>query len=226
MSILLHIDTAVQTASVCLAENGNPIGLAQNPSQRDHAAWLQAAIADLLRQNGLSLKQLGAVAVSAGPGSYTGLRVGMATAKGLCYALDLPLITINTLKMMAVAALDAEADLLCPLIDARRMEVFTAVFDKELNEIIAPYNCILTDSSYKELLDKQSIAFFGNGSNKLKELIKHSNAAFKEVNASAEHMTFLSYRDFQEKKFADLAYCEPFYGKDFFSPTFKVPERQ
>src|SRR6478672_10593007 len=155
----------------------------------------------MMEEAGISLQELDAIAVSSGPGSYTGLRVSMATAKGLCYALQKPLITVSTLKMMAVAALDTITELLCPMIDARRMEVFTAVYDHSLSEILSPVNIILEKESFKNLLEKHSILFFGNGSDKFKALISHPNGSFKSLEATAQHMTGLSYSQFKNKDF-------------------------
>jgi tRNA threonylcarbamoyladenosine biosynthesis protein TsaB len=219
VSFILNIDTAVQTASVCLSEDGKNIGLKINPSQKDHAAWLHMAIKELLLQNKLSLNSLHAIAVSSGPGSYTGLRVGMATVKGLCYALNLPLITISTLQMMAAAAQEESSDLLCPMIDARRMEVFTAVYNKNLTEVVTPTNVILSESFLQDLLTKNTITFFGNGSTKLFNLINSNNAIYKHLDATAEHLAKLSNTFFIEQKFSNLAYSEPFYGKEFYSPA-------
>lgn len=219
MNWILNIDTAVQSASVCLAANDEAVGIAINPSPKDQAAWLHMAIQQLLQQKNISLQQLNAIAISAGPGSYTGLRVGIAAAKGLCYALQIPLITISTLKMMAVAAMAEPTDWLCPMIDARRMEAFTAIYDKQLNEIIPPHNIILTEESFTEFLKKHTITFFGNGSNKFQTICRHPNAVFKQIETTAIHLTTLSYSCFQQKQFADLAYCEPYYGKAFYSPT-------
>lgn len=219
MSLILNIDTAVQTASVCLSQNGESIGLKINPSQKDHAAWLHIAIEELLQEHDHSLSSLHAIAVSAGPGSYTGLRVGMATAKGLCYALNLPLITVNTLKMMAVAAQDEPTDLLCPMIDARRMEVFTAVYNKTLTELVSPENIILSDTFLENLLEECTITFFGNGSAKFSKLINNKNAIFRQLEATAAHLGQLAYLFYNQKEFADLAYSEPFYGKEFYSPA-------
>lgn len=221
MSWLLNIDTAVETASVCLALDDKPVAVKVNPSQSDHASWLQPAIATLLLENNLSLKEIDTFAVSAGPGSYTGLRVGMATAKGLCYALNKPLILVNTLQMMAVSALKESTSFLCPMIDARRMEVFTAVFDHDLTPVVEPHNCILSENSFLEILSQDSISFFGNGSNKFKSLVYHPNAIFKYLETTAEQMVGLSYQSLLKNSFADLAYCEPQYGKEFFSPAFK-----
>lgn len=222
MSFILNIDTALPTASVTLAQHGKPLGAAFNASQKDHAAWLHTAIAELMQASQLEMSQLNAVAVSAGPGSYTGLRVGMAAAKGLCYALQIPLITLNTLEIMAIAACGQPAELLCPMIDARRMEVFTAVFDQEMNVVLKATNLVLEPSSFDNLLDAHSICFFGNGSQKFMDINIHPNAKFAAIEASAIHMVNLSHQCHLKQQFADLAYAEPFYGKDFYSPAHRI----
>jgi tRNA threonylcarbamoyladenosine biosynthesis protein TsaB len=222
VSYILNIDTAVVTASLCLAKDDAVMKLKINPSQKDHASWLHVAIKEMMEEAGISLQELDAIAVSSGPGSYTGLRVSMATAKGLCYALQKPLITVGTLKMMAVAEREASTDLLCPMIDARRMEVFTAVYDHFLSEILSPVNIILDNESFKGLLEKHSILFFGNGSEKFRSLISHPNASFKNLEATAEHMTGLSFSQFKNKEFADLAYTAPYYGKAFYTTFVKA----
>ena len=222
MSYILNIETAVTSASVCLAEDQEPISLKINPSQKDSAAWLHIAIRDLLAEHKLTLPDLAAVAISAGPGSYTGLRVGMAAAKGLCYVLQKPLITINTLTMMAASANAEETELFCPMIDARRMEVFTAIYNKNLQEIVAPVNLILENQTFSELLKDHSITFFGNGSEKFKNILQHANARFRNIETSAKDMTALSFSKFKQKDFADLAYAEPYYGKEHYSPLPKA----
>jgi len=221
VSYILNIDTAVETASVCLSFDTNIIALKENPSQKEGAAWIQQAIKELMEAENVALSQLSAIAVSSGPGSYTGLRVGMATAKGLCYALKLPLITINTLQMMAVSAQTENAGLLCPMIDARRAEVFTALYDENLAELMAPQALILNESSFEDVLRQNRIVFFGNGSVKFSEMINSSNAAFVSINTSAKHLVPLSYKSLKAALFADLAYSEPFYGKAFYSPPSK-----
>lgn len=217
----MNIDTAVQSASVCLADGENILATAVNPSEKESASWLHPAIQNLLRENNLQPGQLSAIAVSAGPGSYTGLRVGMAAAKGLCYALAIPLISINTLQMMAAAVKNPATDLLCPMIDARRMEVFTAVFDTALNEVSPSTNLILDESAFSERLQQNTILFFGNGSKKAADIIKHPNALFVDLTANATAMVLLAAKKFRTGQFADLAYSEPFYGKDFHSPISK-----
>jgi tRNA threonylcarbamoyladenosine biosynthesis protein TsaB len=217
VSIILNIDTAIQASSICLAENDRPVSAKINPSQKDSAAWLHVAIKEILSETHFNFQQLDAIAVSEGPGSYTGLRVGMATAKGLCYVLNKPLITTNTLQIMAFAARGKHSGLLCPMIDARRMEVFTAVFDRELNPVVSPTNLIVNENSFNGLLQKNQILFCGNGAHKFQQIVKHSNALFAFIEFDASMMANLSYKSFLKGEFADLAYSQPFYGKDFHS---------
>ena len=173
MSLILNIDTAITTASISISIDGNILGEAFNTEQRDHGAFIQPAIQSIAKNKGISLTELSAVAVVAGPGSYTGLRVGMASAKGLCYALGKPLITIGTLEMLAYQAI-SQANinqndmpiLFCPMIDARRMEVFTAVYDKNLNTILSPSALIIDKDSFANLLLNNKIIFFGDGADK------------------------------------------------------------
>lgn len=219
MSIILNIDTAVQTSSICLAENDQPFSVKVNLSQKESAAWLHVAINEIIIENHLSFQKLDAIAVSEGPGSYTGLRVGMATAKGLCYVLNKPLIAINTLQMMASAVQKKHEGLLCPMIDARRMEVFTAVFDQDLNFVLPPTNLILDESSFNDLLQANSILFCGNGAHKFQQIVKQPKAEFDFTEADASAMVHLSYKKYLGGEFADLAYSQPFYGKDFHSST-------
>jgi len=217
VSLLLNIDTSIQTSSVCLARNDIPITLKANSSQKDSAAWLHIAIKEILDEQNISSGQLDAIAVTGGPGSYTGLRVGMATAKGLCYALNKPLIVLNTLVTMAYAAKGEDADLFCPMIDARRMEVFTAVYDRHLNTALPPANIVLNESSFREWLEKKRMLFFGNGSIKSQSVISHKHALFADIEVNAATMVPLSFKSALDKNFADLAYVEPFYCKDFHS---------
>lgn len=224
MALILNIDTAITDASVCIAKDGVQLGLAANPEPKDHAAWIHEAIRQLLYSQNLQLSNLDAIALSAGPGSYTGLRVGMATAKGICYGLNIPLITIGTLYMMANAATDTlksdfinDSTLLCPMIDARRMEVFTAIYDTRLNEVMQPRAVILDSHSFSDNLSGHTILFFGNGSLKFKSLVSNPSAIFSEVSANAGNISAISYEKYQKNDFADLIYSEPFYLKGFYT---------
>ena len=217
MAIILNIDTAVDVASICLAKDGKVLSVAKNESQKDHASWLHIAIKEIFAKNNLELGSADAVAVTGGPGSYTGLRIGMATAKGICYALNKPLISLNTLLVMANAAKEENADLLCPMIDARRMEVFTAIYTKELEIVKEPAAITVNENSFDEYLLNNSIFFFGNGSNKFRTINKHEKAVFNDLKSDASSMIYLSEKSFVEKGFADLAYAEPLYLKEFYT---------
>jgi tRNA threonylcarbamoyladenosine biosynthesis protein TsaB len=217
MAIILNIDTAVETGSVCLASGAHPVQFVMNNRQKDHVSWLHPGIRKVVTDAGLQVKDLQAVAVTIGPGSYTGLRVGLSTAKGLCFALGIPLIAVNTLEMMAYAMRDQQGDLFCPMIDARRMEVFMAVYDKNLIEIIEPAAMIPDSTSFNSLLESKQMVFSGNGSEKMKSVINHPNALFNSTVATAADMVYLSEEFYSDKKFADVAYIEPLYLKEFYS---------
>ncbi|GAA4321137.1 tRNA (adenosine(37)-N6)-threonylcarbamoyltransferase complex dimerization subunit type 1 TsaB [Flaviaesturariibacter amylovorans] len=217
MPILLHLDTAVAGASVALSEGSALLGEKRFDGPRDSAAWIQVAIRDLVQEAGRSLSDLDAVSVTAGPGSYTGLRVGLATAKGLCYALGRPLIALPTLEVMAAAA-GAVEGLLCPMIDARRMEVFTAVYDHAGNEVRPVQALVLDEHCFSDLLEAGPVTFFGNGAPKWQGLVPHPNAHFQVVDYAARHAVALAERAFSAGRFMDLAYGEPLYGKEFYTP--------
>lgn len=215
MSLLLNIDTSTQEASICLAEGETNLCLLSNQMQKEHATWLHPAIGEALRSAGKKITDLAAVGITAGPGSYTGLRVAMASAKGLCYALNIPLIAVNTLEAMAYAALGEEAAYLCPAIDARRMEIFTAVYDKDLTTILPPQSLIIQPDSFAELLEKETIVFFGNGHQKMEPVIRHPHALFKNVPFNATHLAVAAFQKYEKKEFASLALTEPIYLKEF-----------
>ena len=217
MARILHIDTALENASVCLSINGELITMKKNPDQKDHAIWIHTAIKQLLSDD-RSLPD--AIAVSIGPGSYTGLRVGLATAKGLCYAFRVPLITCNTLFMMAVSASHSSTSLVIPMIDARRMEVYTAAYrTPNLTTEMEPQALILNHDAYSSLLKAYTVTFFGNGSHKFKTICDNPNAIFSDVFTDASHMIAFAEDQFHRSSFADVAYCEPLYLKDFHTPA-------
>ncbi len=222
MSLILNIDTATSNASVSLAFEGKIIAGLENKQSIDHAAWIHTAIKELttINNHAYALKDISAVANVSGPGSYTGLRVGMSTAKGICYALGVPLICLNTLKIMAHATnyYISSSQLLCPMLDARRLEVFSALYDYLLNELIPPCPVILEKDSFSDWLNKYEIVFFGNGSNKWKDMVQHDNAIFKDSFYTPPDIAGMSYAAFQKAAFSDLAYAEPFYLKEFYTP--------
>lgn len=224
MALILHIDTAVDRGSVCLALDGRVMGTATTPGQQDQAALLAPLAGQVLKDCGLSLPQLHAIAVSAGPGSYTGLRVGLSMAKGWCYGLDIPLIAVNTLEMMAAGlkgnmeATGGRGDYFCPMIDARRMEVFTALYDRELHPVVTPAAVVLGEDFMEAFRDRH-VQVFGSGRDKAQRLLGSRPAwAFPDFEMSAAHLVPLAEQRYREGRFEDLAYFEPFYYKAFHSP--------
>lgn len=219
MSYILNIHTATETALVVLTENNKVLGVFINDETNQHAAFLHYAIQELLQKNHINIKQLNAIGVSAGPGSYTGIRVGLATAKGLCYALSIPLITYNSLELMAFSAIEFindESVLYCPMIDARRMEVFAAVYNYTLKEFISPTAMILHENSFDEMPDKK-IYFFGSGSDKFKKITKNENHFFIAEPISPASLAKISGQKFVKNEFADFVYAKPYYLKEFHS---------
>ena len=223
MALILNIDTATEEAGICLAADGEVVAMAVNPEQRDHASWLHTAIERVMQDAGTRLSDLQAIAVTAGPGSYTGLRVGMAAAKGFCYALHIPLITENTLKVMAMAARDqmSSEGLLCPMIDARRMEVFTAVYRNDLEELMPTTAMVVDELSFASYLALSKVSFFGGGSYKCKPIITAPSAAFIEINYHPRYLGILSFLRYLQREFTGVAYSEPAYTKEFYTHTRK-----
>ena len=220
MALILQIDTASTVASVSLARHGEVILSMENQVQNEHASFLQPAIRKMLDSAGVLLPELDAIAVANGPGSYTGLRVGLASAKGLAYALNKPIIDIGTLRIMAAAAAEAEKNmeiLYAPMIDARRMEVFTAVYNFDGNEILTPRAEILHNDSYVALLLHQKILFFGSGARKWESINSSANALFSEDYNSIKSFAKLASAAYDANQFAELAYLEPLYLKEFYN---------
>jgi|688.fasta_scaffold04838_20 tRNA threonylcarbamoyladenosine biosynthesis protein TsaB len=224
MALILAIETATEVCSVSMAYDGIILGELHLSEGNMHASKLHVLIDNLLKETGKTLNQIEAIAVSMGPGSYTGLRVGVAAAKGFCLALNIPLIAVNTLQSLSATALVQteipEKALLAPMLDARRMEVYTALLQKDLSFTQNTNALILDESSLRDSLIKQPIYYFGNGANKAQDLLQHPNAHFiPNVHASAAGMAQLAEAKFKSKQFEDIAYFEPFYLKDFVGTT-------
>jgi tRNA threonylcarbamoyladenosine biosynthesis protein TsaB len=223
MSTILQIETATSVCSVALAVNGKQIAFKEQAAQNIHASSLTLFIEEVMNMAQLKYSDLDAIAVSKGPGSYTGLRIGVSTAKGLCFALDKPLIGIGTLEMMASGFMESHPNyggLICPMIDARRMEVFTAVYTNKLQEYEAVNAKIVDEKSFVLELNQHYVTFIGDGSAKCKEVLNHYNAHFHEGNFnSAVNMSRLADDAFKNHRFDDVAYFEPFYLKDFVFTT-------
>jgi tRNA threonylcarbamoyladenosine biosynthesis protein TsaB len=225
MALILSIDTALDEASVCIAQDRHVLAAKKNNRQMDHAAWIQVAIREMLAGSKRKMHDLSAVAVAAGPGSYTGLRVGMATAKGICYALQIPLITVSTLFLIAqrvkkelpVNSVYTYPVLICPMIDARRMEVFTTMFDTALNEVTAPQAIVLDETSFAAELQTHVVLFCGNGSKKWQHLCSHTNAVFVDIMQQVDDLAEAALNKFVKNDFSGLAYTEPAYLKNVYT---------
>lgn len=217
MSWILNIDTALSTASVCLSENGYASFYSENRIQKDHSGWLHSAMSELLSKANMDIKQLDAVCVNIGPGSYTGIRVGLSAAKGICYALNIPLLTVNSLELAASTAQDEATDIICSAIDARRMEIYSCIFDNKLNVLEKPAATIVTPDTFTNLLNNHKVVFCGNGCIKLKELICHNNAVFSLKESDAKQMAKISYSLLTKSIFSHLATTDPLYLKDSYT---------
>lgn len=216
MALILNIETASKNCSVSISDHGKVIALKEiNEGGYTHAENLHPFIEEVLKIANLTIKELDAVAVSKGPGSYTGLRIGVSAAKGICFAIDKPLISIETLKVLATQ-LTIENGFIIPMLDARRMEVYSIVFDKHHYEVRKTEAEILTEDSFKNYLDSAKVYFLGDGAEKFKTMINHPNAIFlNDKFPSSNEIGILSEEKFQKKAFEDVAYFEPFYLKNF-----------
>ena len=216
MDYILNIETATTNCSVSISRNGELLALKEDNSlDYSHAESLHVFIEDIFRLSGLERTQLNAVAVSKGPGSYTGLRIGVSAAKGLCFALDIPLISVDTLESLA-HQVETNDGVIIPMLDARRMEVYSAVYGSDYKKIAATEAKILDNSSFKSYLDSGKVYFLGNGMDKFQSLIEHSNAIFiNDKLPSAKQMVNLAYQKFVRNDFENLAYFEPYYLKEF-----------
>lgn len=223
MALILNIDTATENAAVSLGNGKGVIAFEKNSDPMNHASFVQPAIEKIFSVAGKQLQDIDAVAVSAGPGSYTGLRVGLASAKGLCFALDKPLILLNTLQIMAQEAalhIGNEDALYCPMIDARRMEVFAALFDFSLNEIIPAGAFILTEENFTDGIARQEkpVIYFGSGMPKWEKIAPERDAFFiHNIPSNPDAVNRLAQEGFLRKSFVDTAYSEPLYVKNFFT---------
>ena len=224
MSLILCIETGTDICSVGLSRDGELISLRESDEGRDHARNVAIFVDELLRENDIAAEELSAVAVGMGPGSYTGLRIGVSFAKGLCYGLQIPLVAVGSLdSMVQVAREDHEAGIidvdnwndavLCPMVDARRMEVYTQMFDTQgqpLNEVKAE---IVTEESFKEWRNERQLVIFGNGAAKCREVL--NDATYINVTPSARGLAVLAHQRLEAGQTEDIAYFEPFYLKDF-----------
>jgi tRNA threonylcarbamoyladenosine biosynthesis protein TsaB len=234
MALILSLETSEKVCSIALSENYDLIGTLDIKEEKSHASMLTVLIEKLLHEKDIDIKELDAVAISKGPGSYTGLRIGMSVAKGICYALNIPLISVNSLQIMCIGLvqsgklkkMDKPTDnvILCPMIDAKRMEVYSALFDLNA-EIVSEIEALtVNESSFKEMLNSKLVIFFGSGVGKCKSVIQHQNAYYIEnFFPHASYMISIAFDSFSQNKFENVAYFEPYYLKDFVTT---IPKRR
>ena len=216
MALILQLETASTNCSVSLAREGELLASKEHNSPSfSHSEQLHLFISDVLEEAGVTLQQLSAIAVSKGPGSYTGLRIGVSAAKGLCYVLDIPMISTPTLKGMALQK-EIDSGVIIPMLDARRMEVYAAVFDASHAEVVPTKAVIIEPDSFAEFAAKDKVTLVGSGAAKCKDVLTHPNFSFDDsIIPSSKTMSMEAYRKFQQGSFEDVAYFEPYYLKDF-----------
>ncbi len=222
MALILNIETATKNCSVALAKEGKTLAIREIATQNfSHAEKLHVFIEELFLETNLKLQDLSAIAVSQGPGSYTGLRIGVSAAKGLCYALSVPLIAVDTLELLA-RKIEIQSGIIVPMIDARRMEVFCAFFDRKYNKISETKAEIIDENSYRDI--SETLHLIGDGAMKFKEILTDAKFQYyPEIEfPSAIEMATVSFQKFQNNQLEDVAYFEPFYLKDFVLMTKKV----
>lgn len=225
MATILNIETSTEVCSVALTCEGQVLEHHENYDGQTHATLLSAYVKDALEYVRTRELKLDAVAVSIGPGSYTGLRIGLSEAKGLAFGMEVPLIGVNTLQLLVVTTMfhnffDEDDILYVPMIDARRMEVYTAAYNSALQAVIEPQAMIIDENSFSDILAEHKVVFMGNGSNKVREVIKHPNAVFVDgIKPVALEMMALAEKAFRESDFIDVAYSTPLYLKEFQATT-------
>ncbi|WP_162053691.1 tRNA (adenosine(37)-N6)-threonylcarbamoyltransferase complex dimerization subunit type 1 TsaB [Pontibacter pamirensis] len=222
MPLLLALETSTTVCSIALFKDQQLLGASELQIEKSHSSHITVIISQLVENCGVTLKELDAVAVSGGPGSYTGLRIGSSTAKGLCYSLDIPLLEVSTLYGLAAQVVAATPDpgrfLFCPMLDARRMEVYTCLLDSMLQEVSPIEPVVLEEHTYEDKLKDKPILFFGSGAQKFKNLVTDAGHALfiDDILPSAKTIGQLALKKYEQKAFEDVAYYEPFYLKDVY----------
>lgn len=220
MALILNIESSTEVCSVAVARDGAVLAYREDRHEKSHSTKLTVFVQETLQEISAEITELSAVSVSEGPGSYTGLRIGVSVAKGLCYGLNIPLIAINPLKAMALGCIKKhqpdDGILFCPMMDARRMEVYTAIYDKDLQTTNDVSAMIINERSFEDMLTERKMLFFGNGADKCRSVIQSPNAVFdNDIRCSAVYMAPLANDAYVNQDFKDVAYFEPYYLKDF-----------
>ncbi len=225
MDRIILIETSTALCSTALLEDGKIISYREN-ANREHSSLTAPFIKEMLEEHGLKVKDCNAVCVSMGPGSYTGLRVGVSTAKGLCFGAGIPLLAVSSLEILAAGAIDkglagADFKYIVPMVDARRMEVYTTVFDTERKRLTEITPMIIDENSFQKELSEGKVLFIGDGAQKCKNVIKSPNAQFVQCSPDASSMKNPALKEYRDKNFRDVAYFEPFYLKEFITTVSK-----
>ena len=217
LALILNIETATKNCSVSLTYEEEVLSLRElNDGNYSHSENLHVFIEEVLKSGGKSIKEIEAISVSKGPGSFTGLRIGVSAAKGLSYTLDIPLISVSTLTSLAYTIKVKDGEVIIPLLDARRMEVYSAIYDQDYDQIRKIKAEIIDQNSFEDFLNKGIVHFLGDGADKCKDILNHQNAIFHDdCFPSAKEMAKISFQKFKKNDFEDVAYFEPFYLKDF-----------
>lgn len=224
MALILSVETATKVCSVALHDQGNIIAIKELHLDKSHAEFLVPIIKDIIHSAGLKMSDLKAIAFSEGPGSYTGLRIGSSTVKGLCYAMGIPLISVPTLEAMVnqIKGPLTQNVLLCPMLDARRMEVYSALYDRHYQNVMPVQPVIIDVDSFSQYFNENQIVFFGNGAVKCKGVINDKAIYLENIHPSATSVGILGYAKYLNNDFEDVAYFEPFYLKEFRPTTPKM----
>lgn len=226
MARILNIETSTSVCSIAVAVDGKVIAIKESDNSYSHSEQITIFCQEVLQASKFELSDIDAVAVSMGPGSYTGLRIGVSTAKGFCYSLDVPLIAVSTIESMAygISLLGNEKTYYSPMIDARRMEVYNAIYDSDFNEVLPIDARIIDSTSFEDVLSGNEVVFAGDGAKKCIEFLgQNKNAIFiDDFNPSSKYIAHLANEKFKKSEFADTAYFEPFYLKDFVAGIPKV----
>jgi len=224
MATILCIETSTDICSVCIARDGEILAIEETTKSFSHSEVIAVFIQQILKYSGVHEKELDAVAISGGPGSYTALRIGASTAKGLCFGLDIPLIAIDTMKALAKRVVKEvnPNEVILPLLDARRMEVYVSAFNDHLENIKSVEPIIVDENSFLDYQHNNKVHFLGDGSDKIKDVIQLQNAVFHPVYSSSKGMVELAEEKFREKLFEDISYYEPMYYK---SPNITVQKK-
>lgn len=220
MALIINIDSSLEIASVSISKDGIILKHLLNDIQKQHASFIHTAVQQITNELQISLNEVNAIGCTIGPGSYTGLRVGLAAAKGFCYALNIPLITVGTLEAMAHTIQAQQPDnnfLFCPMIDARRMEVYTALYNQSLEELIPAHAIVITKQFFEKEMQHSKILFFGNGMEKFRNLAKNEQANFTTIDSIYYSINVLTQKKFTENILTPLAAAAPLYAKEFYN---------